>query len=165
MVALGGTYTADPNDVQGEYTPLPVGDYRVHITDSDMKENSKRNGSYLQLEIEVLDGEHAGRKLTERLNLDNPNGQAVEIAQRTLNAICVAVGKLSIADSNELHNIPMIASVKVDPAKPYTKDGVEHPGSPQNSIKAYKPVGGGTASAPAPTPSGGGSAPPWKRAA
>lgn len=164
MANLGGTYTADPNNVQGDYTPIPVGDYKVHIVDSDMKDNSQRTGSYLQLELEVLEGEHAGRKLTERLNLDNPNTQAVEIAQRTLNAICVAVGKLSISDSNELHNIPMMATVKVDPAKPYMKDGVQQPGSPQNSIKAYKPIGTAASSA-APTPSGGGSAPPWKRAA
>lgn len=173
MVSLGGTYTADPNNVQGDYTPLPVGDYRVHVVDSDMKENTKRNGSYLQLELEVLDGEHAGRKLTERLNIDNPNQQAVDIAQRTLNAICVAIGKLSISDSSELHNIPMIASVKVDPAKPYMKDGIEYPGSPQNSIKAYKPVGGsgfasgGTAGAASSSaaPANSNSSPPWKRTA
>lgn len=170
MVALGGTYTADPNNVQGDYTPLPPGDYRVHVVESDMKSTKDGRGNYLQLELEVLDGEHAGRKLTERLNIDNPNQQAVDIAQRTLNAICVAVGKLSISDSNELHNIPMIATVKVDPPKPYFKDGVEHPGSPQNSIKAYKPVGGsgiaasGTANAGG-APANSNSAPPWKRTA
>lgn len=168
MVALGGTYTADPNNVQGDYTPIPPGEYRVHVVDSDMKENSKRNGSFLLLELEVLDGEHAGRKLTERLNIDNPNQDAVDIAQRALNAICVAVGKLSISDSTELHNVPMIAVVKVDPAKPYVdKDGNQRPGSPQNSIKAYKPVGGSTSSTgsgPAPAANTN-SSPPWKRTA
>ncbi|UAB76986.1 DUF669 domain-containing protein [Erythrobacter sp. SCSIO 43205] len=164
MVALGGTYQADPDNVGGDYTPVPPGEYRVIVKDSDMKENSRRNGTYLQLDLEIVEGEHAGRTIIERLNLDNPNQQAVDIAQRTLNAICVATGKMAIADSNELHNIPMIAVVKVDPAKPYMKDGVEQLGSPSNSVKTYKPVGQASASAPAAqTAAAGGSAPPWKR--
>lgn len=171
MANLGGTYTADPNNVQGDYTPIPPGEYLVHVVDSDMVENSRKDGHFIKLDLEVLEGEHAGRKLIERLNIDNPNQQAVDIAQRSLNAICVAVGKMSISDTNELHNVPMIAVVKVDPAKPYVKDGVEMPGSPSNSIRTYKPANGGTVSA---MPGGGAqqghapaasTAPPWKRAA
>lgn len=166
MANLGGVYTADPNNVQGDYTPVPPGEYRVRIAESDMVENKNHNGHFLKLDLEVLDGEHAGRKLTERLNIDNPNQQAVDIAQRTLNAICVAAGKLSISDSNELHDIPMIAVVKVDPAKPYMKDGVQQPGSPQNSIKTYKPVGSGSSAPASQAASNNNSAaPPWKRAA
>lgn len=165
MVALGMTYTADPNNVQGDYTPVPPGEYKVIVKDSDMKENGKRNGHYIQLDLEIIEGEHAGRTLIERLNIDNPNQQAVDIAQRTLNAICVAVGKMSIADTVELHNVPMIAVVKVDPPKPYIKDGVEMPGSPSNSIKTYKPVTAAAAPALAPAASAAPASPPWKRAA
>lgn len=165
MANLGGVYTADPNNVQGDFTPVPPGEYRVRIADSDMVENGAKTGHFLKLELEILDGEHAGRKLIERLNIDNPNQQAVDIAQRTLNAICVAAGKLSISDSNELHDIPMIAVVKVDPAKPYMKDGVQQPGSPQNSVKTYKPVGAASAAKPTPAASNSNtSSPPWKRA-
>lgn len=172
MVALGGTYTADPNNVQGDYTPVPPGDYKVMVKDSDMKPTSNGRGNYIQLDLEIIEGEHAGRTIVERLNIDNPNEKAVEIAQRTLNAICVAVGKMSIADTNELHNVPMIAVVKVDPPKPYMKDGVEQPGSPSNSIKTYKPVSGAANLAQQTAAFSGGasaapaaSTPPWKRAA
>ncbi|MAK85994.1 MAG: hypothetical protein CMK96_03385 [Pseudomonas sp.] len=159
MVALGGTYTADPDNVQGDYSPIPPGEYRVHVISSDLKATKAGTGNYLELEMEVLDGEHQGRKLFDRLNIDNPNQQAVDIAQRTLNAICVAVGKLSIADSNELHNIPMIAVVKVDPARGDY--------GPSNSIKTYKPAGGGNVTAAAAqnsAPANSNSSPPWKRA-
>tara|TARA_Y100001963_G_scaffold152582_1_gene237708 strand:- start:257 stop:739 length:483 start_codon:yes stop_codon:yes gene_type:complete len=159
MVALGGTYTADPDNVQGDYSPIPPGEYRVHVIGSDLKATKAGTGNYLELEMEVLDGEHQGRKLFDRLNIDNPNQQAVDIAQRTLNAICVAVGKLSIADSNELHNIPMIAVVKVDPARGDY--------GPSNSIKTYKPAGGGNVTAAAAqnnAPANSNSSPPWKRA-
>lgn len=166
MVALGGTYTADADNVAGDYTPVPAGEYKVHVIESDMKENSKRNGNYIQLGLEILEGEHAGRKLIERLNIDNPNQQAVDIAQRSLNAICVAVGKMAIADTNELHNVPMIAVVKVDPAKPYMKDGVQRPGSPSNSIRTYKPVSAAApAASQAPAASNANTSTlPWKRA-
>ena len=157
MVALGGTYEADPNNVQGDYTPLPPGDYKVHVIDSDMKDNSAKTGSYLQLELEVLEGEHQGRRVFDRLNLDNPNQQAVDIAQRTLNAICVATGKMAISDSSELHNVPMIAVLKVDPARGDY--------GPSNSVRTYKPAGAATPAQQQTAPSGGGSAPPWKRAA
>ena len=164
MVALGMTYTADPENVQGDYTPVPPGDYRVMVKDSDLKPTSNGRGNYIQLDLEILEGEHKGRTLIERLNIDNPNEKAVEIAQRTLNAICVAVGKMSISDTAELHNIPMLAVVKVDPPKPYVKDGVEMPGSPSNSIKTYKPANAVPTQAAQPAPSGfGGQSAPWKR--
>ena len=158
MANLGGTYTADPNNVQGDFTPVPPGEYPVHIVDSDMVANKARTGHFLKLDLEILEGEQQGRKLFDRLNIDNPNQQAVDIAQRTLNAICVAVGKLSISDSAELHGTPMIAVVKVDPARGDY--------GPSNSIGTYKPANGGTAK-PAAQASNGGSdnSPPWKRKA
>ena len=159
MANLGGQYTADPNNVQGDYSPIPAGEYSVHVVNSDMKPTKNGSGNYLELEMEVLDGDQAGRKLFDRLNLDNPNAQAMEIAQRTLNAICVATGKMSISDSTELHNIPMVAVVKVDP--PRGEYGAS------NSIRTYKPAGG--ASAPAAQATGNAAnsnaTPPWKRSA
>lgn len=158
MAFLGGTYNADPDNVQGDYTPIPAGEYRVHVVESEMKDNKAGTGQYLVLQMEVLDGQHSGRKLTDRLNLDNPNTQAVEIAQRTLNAICVAVSKLSISDSTELHNIPMIAVVKVDP--PRGEYGAS------NSVRTYKPAGGATGAVGGFKPAAGNSNSnaPWKRA-
>ncbi|MBJ3778839.1 DUF669 domain-containing protein [Acuticoccus sp. 2012] len=65
----------------------------------------------------MLDGEHVGRKLFDRLNLVNANTQTVEIAQRTLSAICHATGKMQVTDSEQLHLIPLQADVTVQPPK------------------------------------------------
>lgn len=176
-------WQADPNNVAGEYEVIPAGEYLAEITASEMAENSARTGHFLKLELTILDGDQAGRKLFDRLNLDNPNQTAREIAERTLNAICVATGKMAVQQSEELHGIPMVIKVKVDP--PRTANGKEY--GPSNSIGAYKARGGGVASfggspapAPAPTPApspawgNGGTAqqaggatnvPPWKRSA
>jgi Protein of unknown function (DUF669) len=137
MANLGGVFDATQVEPTGDFTPVPPGDYKVQILSSEMVENSARTGHMLKLELEILEGDQAGRKLYDRLNLDNPNAQAVEIAQRTLSAICHAVGKLSVQDSDELHMLPMVATVKVDP--PRSANGREY--GPSNSIKTYKAAG------------------------
>ncbi|MFO1144848.1 MAG: hypothetical protein U1E59_21210 [Amaricoccus sp.] len=61
---------------------------------------------------------------------------AVEIAQRELNSICHAVGKLRVADSEELHAVPLKVSLGIDT-------------SGRNVAKSYKPATAATPSAPA----------------
>jgi hypothetical protein len=50
--------------------------------------------------------------LWSRLNLDNPSPQAVQISQGELSAICRAVGVMQPKDSIELHNLPLLVTVK-----------------------------------------------------
>lgn len=167
MAFLGGTFDASQVEPQGEYTPVPPGDYKVQITSSEMVENSAKTGHMLKLELEIIEGDQAGRKLIDRLNLDNPNAQAVEIAQRQLSAICHAVGKLSVQDSEELHMLPMVAVVKVDP--PRSANGKDY--GPSNGIKTYKAIDSAAPAAssggfkPSAKPAASGSSAPWKRSA
>jgi len=114
-------------------------------------------GSYLQLTIEVIDGQHAGRKVFDRLNLKNPNSVAVEIAQRSLSSICRSIGVNNPKDSMELRDKPLMVKLAVKPA-----DGQY---GASNDIKEYAATGGATASpAPAAAAATGGTAtPPWKR--
>lgn len=136
MANLGGTFDATQVEPNGTYEVIPPGDYVAQITSSEMQDNSKKDGAFLKLELEILDGDQAGRKLFDRLNLVNQNAQAVEIAQRTLSAICHAVGVLTVSDSEELHLRPMSVKVKVDPER--TVNGKTY--GPSNSIGGYKPV-------------------------
>jgi hypothetical protein len=166
MANLGGTFDANSVEPNAPFEVIPAGDYRVQITGSEMQENSQKTGSYLKLELEIIDGDQAGRKLFDRLNLDNPNPQAVEIAQRTLSAICHAVGVLTVSDSEDLHLRPMLAKVNVEPGR--NVNGKEY--GPSNQIKGYKPDGqpsqasrpSPAANKPAPKPAASGGA-PWKR--
>src|SRR5215475_9157985 len=96
---------------------LPPCRYVVQIVASEMRATRDGLGKYLWLELEVLEGEHRGRRLFDRLNLVNANQTTVEIAQRTLSAICHAVGKLQVQNSEELHLIPLLADVRVQPPK------------------------------------------------
>jgi hypothetical protein len=170
MANLGGVFDATGVAPREEFTALDPGDYPVAIVASNVEDNAKRDGSFLKLELEVIDGPAKGRKLFDRLNLNNPNAQAVEIAKATLSAICHSVGKLTVSDSNELHNKPMLAVVRKVPMK---KQGQVVEGAFSNEIATYKPLaaagqsagplgGGATSSGAASSaPASGGL--PWKR--
>jgi hypothetical protein len=120
-----------------------------------MKPTKNGTGQYLELKLQVIDGKFANRVLFDRLNLKNDNQQAVEIAQRTLAAICHATGVMQVQDSQQLHGIPMEARVSIRPAS----GGYDA----ANEVKGYRKVGAGqgvVAPAFAPQPSAAPTQPP-----
>ncbi|WP_109150392.1 DUF669 domain-containing protein [Azospirillum sp. TSO5] len=155
MAQIGYQFNAHDVDPAAPFEVLPPGDYVVQIVQSETKENSAGTGSYLTLEMEILDGERAGQRLFDRLNLWNPNQKAVEIANRTLSAICHATGVMVVEDSEQLHFHPMVAKVVVKPPRTDEKTGKQYDAS--NEVKGYKPVG---AAGAAPTQRGPANPPP-----
>ena len=139
----------------GSYDPIPAGWYKVVFTDAEEKPTKAQTGSYLQLSVEVIEGDHQGRKLVERLNLNNPNQTAVEIAQRTLSAICRAIGVMTPRDSSDLLNKPLMAKVAVRPA--------QGDYSASNEIKGYEATNNAGATSAASASPVASSTPPWKR--
>ena len=104
----------DANQVEPvtNFDPVPAGKYLAVITASEMKPTKNGKGSFLELQFQVIEGEHANRNVWARLNLDNPNQQAVQIARGQLSALCRAVGVLTPKDSCELHNLPLVIDVR-----------------------------------------------------
>lgn len=116
---------------------VPEGQYVAVATASEFKPTKSGNGQYLQFVFDVIDGQYKGRKLWARLNLQNPNQMAREIAERELAQLCKAVGIVRPQDSAELHNKPVLLTVKVE------LDERKREG---NVIKKYEPIkapGGG----------------------
>ena len=95
-----------------DFEPIPAGKYLAVITGSEIKPTKSGNGSFLELTYQVLDGQYKGRLLWARLNLDNPNRQAVEISRGQLSTICRSVGVMKPNDSVELHGIPLMITVR-----------------------------------------------------
>ena len=75
--------------------PIPAGKYVAAITASEMKPTKNGTGAYLELEYQVLDGEHKGRKLWSRHTLQHPSAQTVQIARGELSAICRAIATMA----------------------------------------------------------------------
>jgi hypothetical protein len=179
MAQLGGTFDATNVAPKEDFDVIPLGLYPddeapVMIVKSDMEPTKAGTGQMLVLEMDIIDGPAKGRKFWDRLNLVNPNPKAVEIAERTLSAICHATGRLKVSDSDELHGIPMLAKYKIKPAEGQYKAS--------NEISTYKPRAGSaqpaqdaaayqatdTSAAPTPPPASTGAAPatpPWRQTA
>jgi hypothetical protein len=110
--------TFDANAVEpSNYDVFPAGKYLSQIVASEMRPTKDGRGQYLFLELDILEGPFAGRKLFDRLNLVNDNPDTVDIATRTLSSICRATGQMQVKDSEQLHLIPLIADVRVRPPK------------------------------------------------
>lgn len=124
----------DANDIPPaeSFEPVPAGWYSMTVESSEKRETKNGRGSYIQLELEVMDGPYQGRKIWDRLNLWNENEQAVSIAKRQLSSLCHAAGRINIKRTEELHGIPVMAKVALRPAKG------DYDAS--NDIKAYKPT-------------------------
>ena len=152
------TLNFNANEVEPStgYEPIPAGKYAAVITDSEMKPTKTGNGQYLELAFEVIEGDYRGRKVWARLNLENPNSQAVQIARADLSAICRAVNVPEPKDSIELHNLPLTITVRC--RKNTETDEIT------NEVKGYAPRTGaiGAAAASVPPPQANG-APPWAR--
>lgn len=109
-----GNFNANNVDPNVGFDAIPEGKYNAIITDSENKPTKNGNGSYLQLTFQILDGQYANRNIWARLNLDNPNEQAVKLAQAELSAICHAVNVMTPKDSAELHDLPLQIDVKCE---------------------------------------------------
>lgn len=143
----------NPDEHSGDsFDPVPAGWYQAMIVDSEEKETKAGTGSYLQLTIEIVGPTHAGRKLWDRLNLNNTNRTAVDIAQRTLADICRAVGVHAPKRSEDLHDKTMCVRVKHR----------EYQGEMREEVSGYK-AAKGSAAPKSSADSGKSNTPPWQR--
>ena len=107
-------YEATP---QSNFDPLPPGDYPAIVTtSSDLITTKAGDGQYVELTLQVTEGEYAGRRIWERLNLKNKNEKTVHYARAQLNGIGKACGiELRPGDDIEsLHDIPLILCLDLD---------------------------------------------------
>lgn len=144
------------------FDPIPAGDYVAMIEDSEVKPTKANTGMYLQLVWQIVDGQYKGRKVWDRINIQNQSQTTEEIGQKQLSAVCHAVGVLKVVDSAELHDKPCIIKVTVKPA--------EGQYLASNEVKGYKALSGSpqvaqAAPVAAPQPAPAAAAAPAQRAA
>ena len=154
MANLGETFDANSVDPKQSNAPIPAGKYRAVITKSEFKNTKSGSGKYLELVIEILEGDHKGRRVWARLNLQNKNATAVSIARAELSAICHATGVMQPNDSAMLHNIPFVIGLKVT----QRKDN----GEMTNEIAGYEAAGSVTQQVPSTANASTDSA-PWEQ--
>lgn len=140
-----------------QYTPstgagsvLPTGDYDMQIVGSEIKQTKSGTGNMLVFTYSVIAGEHTGKTITARLNIQNQSQEAMRIAYEELSAISHVTGVLAWQDTQELHGKPFKVRVECVPR-------ADDPSKEGNEIKGYmdssgRPPSSGGAQASAPQP-------------
>lgn len=98
---------------QKDFDVIPPGQHVVQIEGSEVKLTKKQTGHYLELVLTVLEGPAKGRKLWDRINIENPEPQCVEIGARVLAAIGQALKIEHLVNETQLLNGVLVAHVKV----------------------------------------------------
>lgn len=89
------------------------------VSKSERKESKATPGSfYLKLEFAVIEtGKHEGKRVFGNLNLWHAKEEVQSIARRELGSLCRAIGKLDLADHEDLQGIPFKAKIGIETGK------------------------------------------------
>ena len=117
------------NEIPSDFGALPEGKYLVHIAETEEKISNAGN-KYLNLKLQVLDGDYKNRFLWDIVNLWHPKDNVRDIASQTMASICRATGVLKPSTSEELHHKPLTASISLETDSQY---------GDQNRVKKYLP--------------------------
>ena len=128
----------DLRDVKpaGQYSPIPSGEYMAIVKSAEVKDTKAGDGQYIKTQMEVIGGEHDGRKFWANFNVKNKNPEAVRIAMSDLKSMMLASGlpedKCVIKDVGDLCGLTFGVKLKVE--------------DDQNRVAAYLPLAPGKAS-------------------
>lgn len=126
---------------QQAFVPVPAGVYQTMIVDSEIKPTKSGTGQMVIFTLQIVDGQHAGRKLFARINVRNANSEAERIGQSQLSALCHAAGVLQLQDTAQLHNRVVRTKVKIRKDTTGQYDD-------QNECTGFEAVSGVVAGAP-----------------
>ncbi len=127
--------TDEHQDMQNRKLIAP-GTYLAAVTASEVKENNKKTGHYLQITETIQNGPNAGHELPVYLNLWHPTASVQESGNRELSTLHRACGYTGFCENSEkLHGIPHEIDVVEEPSNP--KPGEKDYG-PSNKITTYR---------------------------
>jgi hypothetical protein len=133
---------------------IPLFSRQAARKESGAKPTKAGNGEYIELTIEIMDGDFSGRKIWERLNINNPSEQTVQIARSQLNQLATALGQVPLKDTDQLLEIPFTLTLDID-----RKD------TTRNRVMGYSSASSAprVAAKPAPATATGTAKKPWEK--
>ena len=129
----------DPNveENSGGFTVVPEGKYQVVIVGDRLKDTKAGTGKILELKVQVIEGEHRGTTIIDRLNIVNASSVAQSIGQGQLKRICNLCGvDYPPSSTDGLIGKPMLATVKIET---FTSNNTGNE-LQSNKISGYNPV-------------------------
>jgi len=138
----GQAFDAKEVNPQQAFEPMPAGWYQAIVDEAEIKQTRKGDGAYLKLKFNILGERYNGRKVFANINLSNPSTEAQDIGMRQLSAIAHAIGELTIRDSSQILNKPLMVKLKVTQSEEF---------GASNDVMGYKAVEAQAQPTPAPS--------------
>jgi len=110
--------TGVPEMSGGSYEVFPEGFYPAMMVTASLKPTSRGDGKFLECVYQIMETEHAGKKYTSRINVENPNPDAVRIAAQEMKSLRVALGYPDNETRTMMFlNKPLVLKLGVKPRK------------------------------------------------
>ena len=93
MSELG--FEFDTNEVEvndGDFSPIPDGDYVAVYEDDEAKQTKDGTGAYISVKWRITGPTHANRVIYSMIHTKNKSDKAQEIGRRDLKKLCLASG-------------------------------------------------------------------------
>lgn len=129
----------DPNvqEATDGFEVLPVGKYKMVIIGDELKTTKAGSGKYLAIKLQVTEGAHAAKQVTDNVNLVNPSQVCQQVGQGTLKKICTLCGvQYPPQDTTGLYGKPMEVNIDIQTFKS-KNTGNE---LKSNNVKSYDKV-------------------------
>ncbi len=122
MADLQG-FNLDPNVAEntGDFTVIPESWQKFVIVGDELTDTKAGNGKMLILMLQIVEGQHAGEIIKDRLNIINPSEVAQKIGQGTLKRLCNLTGVPYPPPSTEkMYGKPIMGKVTIEEFKSNT---------------------------------------------
>lgn len=104
----------DVDPAKNVYQCAPAGkEYKLIVSKVDFRPTKSGDGAGLNLQIEIVDGDHIGKKIFSWLNVEHKSEKAQQIGQGELSALCRAVNVLDLTDPIQLLDIPFYGDLGI----------------------------------------------------
>jgi len=113
------------------FDPMPEGDYVIEVVKASLVPTKNKSGRILTLELVVVSDDFNGRKVFERLNVENPNPVAERIGLERLNQLIDCAGLEDPQGEDELVGAVSGVHFKIRDDEGY---------KPDNEVSYFKPA-------------------------
>jgi hypothetical protein len=172
----------DPEQQEGSsFEPIPKGEYTAEIIEAEIRQPRSGDGHMLALIWKIIDGDQEGRQVWDTLCYQHSNQTTQDIARRKLKDLCTALAITEQVTDPEVFKFKSVRvriGIQSDkygqyddknrinrilPLQEAQAEALEAASSKPAKPAAAQPAG--AAPKPAPKPTNGPGAAPWKRPA
>lgn len=121
----------------GGFEVLPGGKYKMVVVADRVVPTKDNTGKLLEVKLQVVEGQHAGSGMVDRINIINKSPIAQKIGQGQLKRLCNLTGcPYPPSDTTRMYGKPILVTVKIEEFTSNTTGATLK----SNKVAGYNPV-------------------------